>query len=55
MNDIINEKELEGKVKEYVLKLADREDEIRRVIRTADEHLVGILRSEAQGLLAYNY
>lgn len=46
VNDIINEKELEERVKEYVLKVADHEDEIRRVIRAADEYLVGILRNE---------
>ncbi|MCP3792556.1 hypothetical protein [Pseudomonas sp. N2-11] len=46
VNNIINEKELEGRVKEYVLKVADHEDEIRRMIRAADEYLVGILRSE---------
>lgn len=46
VNSILNEKDLDGKIKDYVLKVADHEDEIRRVIKAADDYLVDILARE---------
>ena len=46
VNNIINEKNLEGRAKEHVLKVVEHEDEIRKVIKAADDYLISILRRE---------
>lgn len=47
VNSVINEEDLEGTVKEYVNKVMNHEDEIRRVIKQADEYLLNVLRRES--------